>query len=208
MALSIWIDVPRAGERDFPHRSQHCSVVAVVVVDAPRSGAITLTRRIVVRRATLQNYFRILKFTAILLDVDFSSSRCAGHFIDINTKPRNQSFRFRVPASEALSSLISRLFPSAARRPPSKVKTINLVKFVKSAKLKKIFFAARLSCLSILLWCQVALLLAMQDVDTDFKFEKGSLPPVVSVRIRTLETRVFRPFQGSKKSKNFPAGAG
>ncbi|KAK7051817.1 hypothetical protein R3P38DRAFT_2762294 [Favolaschia claudopus] len=204
MALSIWIDVPRAGERDFPHRSQHCSVVAVVVVDAPRSGAITLTRRIVVRRATLQNYFRILKFTAILLDVDFSSSRCAGHFIDINTKPKKSKFQ------------ISRSRERGVELLDLQVKTINLVKFVKSAKLKKIFFAARLSCWCVPLFtfliadaeCSKALLLAMQDVDTDFKFEKGSLPPVVSVRIRTLETRVFRPFQGSKKSKNFPAGAG
>ncbi|KAK6995954.1 hypothetical protein R3P38DRAFT_2800293 [Favolaschia claudopus] len=51
--------------------------------------------------------------------------------------------RFRGPASEPLGLSGVQIFLSAARRPPSEVKTIKLFKSVKSSKSKKIFFAAR-----------------------------------------------------------------
>ncbi|KAK7051828.1 hypothetical protein R3P38DRAFT_2762302 [Favolaschia claudopus] len=241
MALSIWIDVPRAGERDFPHRSQHCSVVAVVVVDAPRSGAITLTRRIVVRRATLQNYFRILKFTAILLDVEFNFSaarpsptqsnikirflrvrratlphlplHCVDTFIFIGLS-LTQAFQiFFFPLRGALHRHQYQAQKSKFQISRSRERGVELLDLQsQSVRLELIFFrCAAPSSMRETCHLQVCQFFCGAKLRCYLQCKTLTLISNlrrVSVRIRTLETRVFRPFQGSKKSKNFPAGAG
>ncbi|KAK6995948.1 hypothetical protein R3P38DRAFT_2800287 [Favolaschia claudopus] len=73
----------------------------------------------------------------------FSPLRGASRPTTSSTEQLIGNSRFGVPASEALSLRVYRIFLSAARRPPSEVKTIKLFKSVKSSKSKKIFFAAR-----------------------------------------------------------------
>ncbi|KAK7007901.1 hypothetical protein R3P38DRAFT_2792035 [Favolaschia claudopus] len=158
--------------------------------------------------------------STVLSEIFFFPLR--GALATINTKPRDQNSRFRIPASETLSPLVFRFlfFPLRGAHLLSQICQVNKVEeiFFSAARLNCHFTANSLNRISHSssfvprldgMNAQKTLTRTsnLPEVSTDFKFS-----------LRTAQIRVFtasrpsrRAFSGrfkGPKIKNFPAGAG